>query len=122
MILMAVAMAAAWRPPLCPDGATQQCALRDFTKAERANSLAFVQAKGRVRSCKPVDSTRCYNQKRAIFLLETEQRTWRAWRDAHCDVVTFGVEETSAETMVRADCRTELTVKRTKDLQKVGRR
>jgi len=81
----------------------------------------FRQVQFRLQNCKPVNSTACYNMTRAVALLSAEQRTWMAWRDAHCDVLAFGVEQTSAETQVRADCRTELTVKRTAELRKVGR-
>jgi uncharacterized protein YecT (DUF1311 family) len=56
-----------------------------------------------------------------MHLLDAEQRAWTAWRNAHCDVVAFAVEETSAETQIRADCRTPLAIQRTRYLRGVGR-
>jgi uncharacterized protein YecT (DUF1311 family) len=56
---------------------------------------------------------------RALDLIEAEQDAWLAWRNAHCDIVAFGVEETSAEGLVRADCRTPLTIKRAEELSEV---
>lgn len=50
-----------------------------------------------------------------------EQQTWTAWRDAHCDVVAFSVGGSSAEMMVRMDCRTELTLARIKEIEAVGK-
>ncbi|MEA3037258.1 MAG: hypothetical protein QOH04_3045 [Sphingomonadales bacterium] len=85
-------------------------------------AAAFGQAKSRLRFCRPHNSVDCYNMKQGLVLFDAEQRTWRAWRNAHCDVVAFGVEKTSAEAMVRADCRTGLTVKRIGELQQVGHR
>jgi uncharacterized protein YecT (DUF1311 family) len=125
VIWLALLYAPDWQPPPCGDtgpNSTTRCARRDLARAERAIAAAFGQARGWLRSCRPRDSTQCYDLEHGLRLFEAEQRTWRAWRDAHCDVVAFEVEGSSAEAMVRMDCRTGLTVKRTKELQQVGRR
>jgi len=125
VILLALLVAASWHPPPCGDSGpygTDHCARRDYARAERAMAIAFRQAESRLRSCRPRNSVDCQDLKHGLLLFEAEQRTWRAWRDAHCDLVAFTVEKTSAEAMVRADCRTGLTVKRTGELQQEGRR
>ena len=80
----------------------------------------FGQALYRVQHCRPANSTGCYNRSRALTVLRAEQRSWMAWRDAHCDVIAFGVERTSVESVVRNDCKTELTVERTQSIKKIG--
>lgn len=82
---------------------------------------AFDEALYRVRHCKPINSTGCYNRPRALTVLRTEQRSWVAWRDAHCDVIAFGVEGTSVESVVRDDCKTKLILARTNEIKQMGR-
>jgi uncharacterized protein YecT (DUF1311 family) len=84
-------------------------------------NLEFQAAIKRLRTCKPLNSTKCYNMPRAIKLVDAEQRTWLAWRDAHCDVFVFSMEGTSAKGELRAVCRTDLTRKQTAELKKIGR-
>ncbi|WP_213979452.1 lysozyme inhibitor LprI family protein [Sphingomonas sp. dw_22] len=126
MILFAAAILLQdWHPAPCTDKSERgdiRCAQRDLAKAERAMGTVFSQAIFRLQHCTPRNSTSCYNRPRAIKLLQAEQRTWLAWRNAHCDVVAFGMEGTSGEIQVRSDCRTGLTVARTKELQEVGHR
>ena len=119
MILLALATVAAWTPASCDENDARVCATRDLATAERAMETELRAAIDRMKNCRPADSTGCYNIPHAIKLIETEQTTWLAWRNAHCDVLAFGVEETSAEAQVRADCRTKLTVERTGELAKV---
>jgi len=94
-------------------------AVGELSRAEIALKLEYDGALERIRTCKPANSTRCYNLPRAIKLIEAEQQTWLAWRDTHCDVFTFGMEETSAEGELRAFCRTDETRKRTTQLKKI---
>ena len=124
VIVLAALAAVAWHPSPCLDqtpGGEGRCAERDLTKAEQGMQMALQQTIGRLRHCKPINSTACDDMPRAIALVQAEQRTWKAWRDAHCDTVAFSVEHTSVEASVRADCRTELTTKRTDELVKIGR-
>jgi uncharacterized protein YecT (DUF1311 family) len=93
--------------------------LNVLNDAEQSMKLAYSRVIQTLKSCEPNNSTKCYNMPRAIKLIETEQRTWLDWRDAHCDVSTFGMEETSAEGELRADCRRRLTLNRTAELQKI---
>jgi uncharacterized protein YecT (DUF1311 family) len=116
--------AATYTPPPCKDvapGGDRRCAVADFGRAERRMTISFQRAVHRLRSCRPLNATRCDDRPGAVRLFSREQQTWKAWRDAHCDVIAFGVEKTSAEMMVRMDCRTELTLARTKEIEAVGR-
>ena len=89
--------------------------------AEELMVREFDRAIARVRDCKPVNSTRCYNRPRALAVVRAEQKAWKAWRDAHCDVMAFSLEGTSAEGQVRDDCKTKLTVERINVVKKIGR-
>ena len=81
----------------------------------------FGRAIARIRNCKPKNSTACDNLPRQVQLVMREQTSWVAWRNAQCDVMAFGMEGRSGEEVVRMDCRTKLTMERTKYLQKVGK-
>ncbi len=85
--------------------------------AEQVMDAEYGHALSRVANCRPVNSTRCDNRPRAREVVRAEQEAWLAWRNAHCDVMAFSMEATSAEGQVRADCRTGLTVERTDELE-----
>ena len=93
--------------------------VRKLAQAEAALKTEYEGAVESIRSCMPANSTRCYNLPHAIELIEAEQRTWLAWRNAHCDVFVFGMEDTSAEGELRADCRNRETSKRTAELKQI---
>jgi uncharacterized protein YecT (DUF1311 family) len=95
--------------------------VRKLIASERSMNLEFQAALQRLRTCKPANSTKCYDMTRAIRLVQAEQTTWLTWRNAHCDVFAFSMENTSAEGELRAYCRIEQTQKRTAELQKIGR-
>jgi len=124
---MAIALllsAANYTPPPCKDvapGGDRRCAVADFGRADRRMKVAFRRAAQRLRFCRPVNSTHCDDRPGAIRVFTREQQTWTAWRDAHCDVVAFSVAKTSAEVMVRMDCRTGLTLGRIKEIEAVGK-
>jgi uncharacterized protein YecT (DUF1311 family) len=125
VIALALVIAGAtYTPPPCKDfapGGDRRCAVADFGRADRRMRLAFQRAVQRLRSCRPLKSTRCYDRTGAMRVFNKEQQTWTAWRDAHCDVVAFSVGGSSAEMMVRMDCRTELTLARIKEIEAVGK-
>ena len=120
--IIAAIATASWSPPPCHGGDVRQCAQRDLKTAQARLRRASTAAIARIRACKPAKATACYDKFRAARLLVTEQRAWEGWRDAHCNVVAFGVEQTSAEGSVRAGCKTALTVKRIEELNMMGRR
>jgi len=119
VIFALAAFVADWKPPPCALKDPRICAAHDLLLAERKMDAEFRATIRRLRYCKPRDSTKCDNMPRAIQLIQSEQRAWTEWRDTHCDVFAFSVENTSADVQVRNDCRTELTVKRTQELAKV---
>jgi uncharacterized protein YecT (DUF1311 family) len=125
MIFMALLLAGqAYAPPPCTDfasGGEARCAIRDFQNADRAMLLEFDLTITRIRNCRPRNATGCFNRQRAILLVTREQQSWVAWRNAHCDLVAFGMEGTSGEGQVRMDCRARLTLARTKELKAMGR-
>lgn len=111
-------------PPPCTQAgprAIDRCAQRDFVNAERDMSREFNGAISRIRNCRPRNSTACMYRPRAISVVTREQQSWTAWRDAHCDVVAFGMEGSSGEFQVRMDCRTGLTRQRINELRAIGR-
>ena len=124
MIWLAAIALQTWHPTPCTDrapGGEARCARRDFITAEQAMVREFDRALYRVRHCQPADSTHCYNTTRALSLMRIEQRSWVAWRNAHCDGFAFPVEGTSAESVIRDVCKTKMTVERTNDIKKIGR-
>jgi uncharacterized protein YecT (DUF1311 family) len=125
VILVLAAVLADWKPPPCNDpkpGGDAHCAQRDFARADAAMKTQFERALYALRTCRPANSVKCSDMPRAIMLLHKEQQAWTAWRDAKCDVTTFGVEHTSAEAQVRLDCRTGMTIERTKELREIVKR
>jgi len=50
-------------------------------------------------------------------LLLTAQRSWLAYRNAHCAFIASATEGGSAQPMIRAMCMEELTTQRNKELQ-----
>lgn len=93
--------------------------VRKLSATEANLKTEFDGAIERIRSCKPENSTRCYNLPHAIELIDTEQQTWLAWRNAHCNVFVFGMEDTSAEGELRAYCRNRETTKRIAELKQI---
>jgi uncharacterized protein YecT (DUF1311 family) len=123
VILLAIALAAQWKPPFCAGDSqaeTDACARRDLSNAERSMAQQMTRIVRVLMRPERARTTAAAGPE-AVHIISAEQRAWRGWRDAHCDVVAYGVQHTSAETMVRLDCKTEMTVKRTKDLIKVAR-
>lgn len=94
-------------------------AVREWQSAENVMRSELENALQRIRACAPENATRCYNNQRAEALISNEQAAWLVWRDAHCDVLAFGLEETSAHGEIEAACRTSLTIERTDDLKEV---
>ena len=111
----------AWTPPGCGAGDPVLCAKRDYEDAGKLLQRELALAMDRLHACSPANSTKCDNLDRQVELVMTEQAAWQSWRDAHCDVVAFGVEQTSAEGQVRSDCRTKITHDRIESLRKIGR-
>jgi uncharacterized protein YecT (DUF1311 family) len=103
----------------CKDYATCHSALADLRQADSIMKRELDSAVARLRACEPQNSTKCYNLEHAIELIQAEQETWLAWRNAHCDVFAFSMEDTSAEGELKASCRTHLAKKRTAELQRM---
>ena len=55
----------------------------------------------------------------AVAALKKAQRAWIDYRDGHCDGVSFQVAGGSMMPQVINDCQTELTKRRTKELQEL---
>jgi uncharacterized protein YecT (DUF1311 family) len=110
-----------WKPSGCEANDPVTCSTRDYAEAEKRLVSELTLAMERLRACAPPNSTKCHNLDRQAELVTNEQNAWKLWRDAHCDVVAFGVEETSAEDQVRSDCRTGITHERIENLKKIGR-
>jgi uncharacterized protein YecT (DUF1311 family) len=124
VILALIAILADWKPPPCRGNNVRdinRCAQRDLDGAELAMNKEFARVERAIRTCRPRNSTKCYNMPRAILLVRKEQSTWRAYRDAKCNVFAFPMEDTSAEAQLRLDCESKMTVERTKELAKMGR-
>ena len=111
----------AWSPPSCGAGDPVSCVKRDYEDAEKLLERELALAMDRLRACSPANSTKCDNLDRQVELVTKEQNAWQSWRDAHCDVLAFGVEQTSAEEQVRSDCRTKITHERIENLREIGR-
>ncbi|MFM5948508.1 MAG: lysozyme inhibitor LprI family protein [Novosphingobium sp.] len=104
----------------CRQFETCKAAVVDLSVAQSEMQSELEKSITRLRTCKPENSTRCFNMPRAIQLIETEQKAWLSWRDAKCDVFTFSMEDTSAEGELRAVCRAKETRERTTELKKIG--
>ena len=103
----------------CGELETCKTAVRELSNAEFEVQHEYLGALERLRTCKPEKSTRCYDMPHAIALIEVEQSAWATWRDAHCNVFTFSMENTSAEGEVRAFCRTKATRERAAELKQI---
>lgn len=120
--LLLLSSAASFAPPPCPEkgqAGEERCAAAELTKAEKRLSMAWNKAVQTLRDPARRNTTKAFGQT-PINLLTVEQKSWRAWRDAHCNVMAYSMEGTSGEAMVRYDCKTGMTLDRVKILEGVG--
>ncbi|WP_182087220.1 lysozyme inhibitor LprI family protein [Aureimonas sp. ME7] len=95
---------------ICDDQTTQTalsaCAAQQFEQADDKLNTAYAEVLERLEGEPPRRD-----------LLRAAQRAWVAFRDAECTFAVSGTEGGSAEPMVNAQCRAELTDRRTGDLK-----
>lgn len=94
------------------DNATSQsemtaCAGTDFKRADAKLNASYSKL---MKSLSPASQAR----------LKTSQRAWIAFRDAECLMRSSGDDGGSVAPMIRANCASELTQVRTKDLVELG--
>lgn len=120
--LLLLSEAVRYAPPPCPEkgqAGEERCAAAELAKAEKRLSVAWSKAVQALRDPARRNSTKAFGQT-PINLLTTEQKSWRAWRDAHCDVMAYSMQGTSGEALVRYDCKTGMTLDRVRILEGVG--
>lgn len=123
MILLALLlMAPDWKPDPCPPpGNDISCSQSQVVRTEKALSREFADALRRMANCRPKNAVACHDRPRAMRLVRAEQGAWITWRNTHCDVMAFSVSGTSAESVLRNDCRSELSEGRIAELKQIGR-
>jgi uncharacterized protein YecT (DUF1311 family) len=122
IVAAALLLTASWTPPPCPFHSKAQldeCAEHDLAAAERDLTNAWQKAMRRLKAINP-QSTSAISAS-GFKDLAAEQKAWRAWRDAHCAVVSYGLEHTSVDRSVRLDCMTGMTRDRIKEIEEMGR-
>lgn len=118
MMLVAMALLAAAQAPDCKDPVTQSDMTRcEVLRFERADAAMNRQWKATLAQMRDFDRTPEDDGRPgyADQLLKA-QRAWLAYRDAHCDSDGYRMRGGSAEPMLVAGCRAELTEQRTKQL------
>jgi uncharacterized protein YecT (DUF1311 family) len=120
--MAALLLGMAWTPPPCAFQSKAQldaCARRDLATAEQELDVSWQKAMRRLKAINP-RSTSAVDPKgfQALF---AAQKAWTAWRNAHCAVVSYGLENTSVDRSVRLDCMTGMTHDRINDIEKMGR-
>jgi uncharacterized protein YecT (DUF1311 family) len=118
MMLLALLLIAGAQEPQCKDPTTQsdmtRCEILRFEVADRAMNK---QWKATLALMREYDRTPEGDGRPgyADQLLKA-QRAWLAYRDAHCDSDGYRMRGGSAEPMLVAGCRAELTEARTRQL------
>jgi uncharacterized protein YecT (DUF1311 family) len=115
------AMASAGHAEDCSTAATQadinQCAARNYEAADRILNLVFEQAIAKARQS---DSTVAGSNYSYETALRSSQRAWIAYRDADCAPPPRELAGSISPTET-ADCMTQKTVTRTKELnERIG--
>ena len=122
-LLVALALASAWKPSPCAattQAGAEACGRRDLAAAERPMEAEMARIARVLKQPARRRTTRAAGPK-AMAIITADQRAWLAWRNAHCDRVAYALSDSSAEAIVRLDCRTKMTVERTRDLSTVAR-
>ena len=118
MMMLALLLLADGEEPRCDNPITQldmtQCEIRRFAAADRDMNR---QWKATLAAMRENDrSPSGDNRPGYADQLLVAQRAWLAYRDAHCRSDGYRMRGGSAEPMLVAGCRAELTTQRTKQL------
>lgn len=104
----------------CENPTTQfemtECAGRGFEAADAELNKIYPEAQKAMRA---LDEPFSAEMRGAEKALRDGQRGWIAYRDGHCETVGFNMHGGTAEPMVVAGCKEQLTRARTKELQEL---
>lgn len=117
---VAASVAHAQDKPDCNNAMTQMdmniCANMDFQKADAELNVVYKKAMAKMRE---TDSYLSDDLKGAADTLRDAQRAWIPYRDKACESYGFLARGGSMEPMLVANCRTDVTEQRIKELNEL---